>query len=148
MRLLRLFIVAGLLSCWAVTPAASKVPVPAKRQLMGGITADEAAALLAKLQVTQRRLKAGEQLPFELLAGSIASYEMTKSSPRDVFLKVRFDEVWEVQRVPTDNRSWQPYRLAYAPDGLGRLYWDIEVILGFNGEIERVLMVYKPPAPF
>lgn len=148
MQLLRLLIVAGLLSCSAVTPAASKVPVPAKRQLMGGITADEATALIEKLRVTQDRLKAGERLQFELLAGSIASYEMTKASPRDVFLKVRFDEVWEIQRVPTDNQGWQPYRLAYAPDGLGQLYWDIEVILGFNGEIERVLMLYKPPAPF
>jgi hypothetical protein len=32
--------------------------------------------------------------------------------------------------------------------GLGQLYWDIEVVLGFDGNIERVLMIYKPPAPF
>ncbi len=40
------------------------------------------------------------------------------------------------------------YSLAYSPNGLGQLYWEIEVALGFNGDIERVLMTYKPPAPF
>ena len=82
------------------------------------------------------------------MAGSIASYEMTKSSPRDVFPQVPFKEVWDIERVRTDNRLWQPYRLAYSPEGLGQTYWDIEVVLGFSGDIQRVLMTYKPPAPF
>ena len=123
------------------------VPVPAKRQL-SGLTAEEAIALLAKLEDAQRRLKAGQFQPFELLAGSIASYDETKVTPREAFLKVPFQQVWNIERVGTDNPGWQPYKLAYAPNGLGQLYWDIEVVLGFDGNIERVLMVYKPPAPF
>ena len=119
--------------------------VPTKRQLQG-LTIEEAAALLAKLEDAQRRLKAGDLQSFELLAGSIASYDMTKSSPRDVFLRVPFQKVWDIKRVPNEYRH--TYSLAYSPNGLGQLYWEIEVALGFNGNIERVLMTYKPPAPF
>lgn len=121
-------------------------PVPASRQLRG-LGAEEAAALIGKVQEAQRRLRSGEFQPFELLAGAVASSEMTKVSPRDAFLGIRFDEVWDLQKTVTDNPLWQPYRLAYAPDGLGRLYWDIEIVLGINGDIERVMMVYKAPAP-
>ena len=130
---------------WAETPII--VPVPTTRQL-SGLSADEATALIAKVEDAQRRLRAGEFQSFELLAGSIASYGMTEVSPRDAFLQVSFEKVWNVERVGTDNRLWQPYRLAYAPSGLGQLYWDIEVVLGINGDIQRVLMIYKPPAPF
>lgn len=73
---------------------------------------------------------------------------MTEVSPREAFLQVPFKKVWNIERGRTDNSLWQPYRLSYAPNGLGQLYWDIEVVLGFYGDIERVLMIYKPPAPF
>ena len=70
-------------------------------------------ALLGKLEDGQRRLKAGEPQQFELLAGSIASYD--KSSPRDVFLQVPFQKVWNIERVPNE------YRITYSPEGLGQL---------------------------
>ena len=149
MRLWRFVVVAGL-SVHATVASAAPTdfrPVPTTRQLRG-LTAEEATALVGKLEDAQHRLKAGEPQHFELLAGSIASYEMTKSSPRDVFPQVPFKEVWDIERVRTDNRLWQPYRLAYSPEGLGQTYWDIEVVLGFSGDIQRVLMTYKPPAPF
>ena len=93
-------------------------------------------------------MKAGKFESFELLAGSIASYEKSKVPPREAFLQVSFTSVWNVERVRSDNKLWQPYRLAYAPEGLGKRYWDIEVVLGISGNIERVSMTYKPPAPF
>ncbi len=142
--LLGVMVVSSSLSSAAPT---GSVPVPTKRQLRG-LTADEAATLVAKLEDAQRQLRAGKFQPFELIAGSIASYPATKVSPRDAFLQVQFGKVWEIQRGATDNRLWQPYKLAYSPNGLGQLYWDIEVVLGFYGNLERVLMVYKPPAPF
>jgi hypothetical protein len=123
------------------------VPVPSARQLRG-LSAEEAAALIAKVEEAQRRLKAGERLSFELLAGSMASNAMSRLSPRDAFLQVPFRQVWGIERVRTDNALWQPFRLAYAPNGLGQLYWDIEVVLGSDGVLERILMIYKPPAPF
>lgn len=129
------------------TETRSPYPVPQHRQLRG-LSADEATALLAKLTDAQLAMKAGQFQTFELLAGSIASYPMTKVSARDAFLQVQFGKVWQIERGARDNPLWQPYKLAYAPNGLGQLYWDIEVALGFHGDIERVLMIYKPPAPF
>ena len=127
--------------------ATRAVSVPVARQLRG-LSSQEATDLIAKLEDAQRGLKVGEFQSFELLAGSIASYDKTKVSPRDAFLQIPFSRVWEVERVRRDNELWQPYKLAYAPDGLGKLYWDIEVVLGFEGDITRVTMTYKPPAPF
>ena len=141
-----LLVAAGLSSQSAVVSAApgDVLPVPAVRQLRG-LNAEEATALLGKLEDAQLRLKSGEPQYFELLAGSIASYEMTKSSPRDVFLRLPFQKVWNIERVPNEYR--RTYSLAYSPNGLGQLYWEIEVALGFEGNIERVLMNYKPPPP-
>ena len=123
------------------------ISVPPRQQLHG-LDADEAAALIAKVEEAQRQLRAGESLSFELLAGSMASNAMTKVSPREAFLQVPFRRVWKIDRVRTDNRLWQPYKLSYAPSGIGQLYWEIEVVLGSSGDIERVLMIYKIPAPF
>jgi hypothetical protein len=123
------------------------VPVPTTRQL-SGVTIEEATGLITKLEDAQRRLRTGQSQTFELLAGSIASYDMTKVSPRDAFLGVPFGDVWSIERLRTGNRPWRRYKLSYAPNGLGKLYWDIEVALEVDGNIERVLMTYKPPAPF
>jgi hypothetical protein len=124
-------------------------PPPAASVHLRGLSDAEATALISKLQEAQRRLRTGdEKLFFELVAGSLASYEMTKVSPREAFLQVAFEKAWSIERVPTQNRLWQPYKLAYAPNGLGQLYWEIEVVMGFYGQIERVSMIYKPPAPF
>jgi len=120
---------------------------PTRIQLRG-LDAEEAADLIVKLQDAQAKLQVGKFQSFELLSRSIASYDATKTSPRDVFLEVPFDEVWDIEKVPAETRLWQPFNLAYAPNGLGKLYWEIEVVLGFSGGLERVTMTYKPPAPF
>ena len=130
---------------WAQT--SDTRPVPTTRQL-SGLNAEEASALVAQLENAQRQLRAGEFQGFELVAGSIASYDAARITPRDAFLQVRFNEVWAITRGRTDNRLWRPYRLSYSPNGLGRLYWDIEVALGINGNLQRVLMIYQAPAPF
>ena len=112
------------------------------------IGADEAAALIETLRDLQRRLRAGETLTFELLSGAPASYPTTETSPRAAFLALPLDNVFSVERVPTDNRLWRPHRLVIAPDGPGRLIWNVEVVLGITGNIERVQMVHRPPPPF
>jgi hypothetical protein len=149
MRKLHLYLIVGLIVSSAATSAKSfnLQQVLETRQLRG-LTAEEATSLIANLTEAQRLLRAGEPVTFELLSGSVASYAMTEVAPRDAFLTVPFEEVWEIERLRTDTPLWRPYRLAYAPDGVGKLYWDVEVILGFSGNIERVQMVYKPPAPF
>lgn len=123
------------------------MPVPANQQLRG-LDAGEARALITILHDAQAKLQAGEFQSFELLSGSIAGYEMIDVAPRDAFLQVRFEQAWNVERIPDGNQAGQLFELAYAPQGLGQLYWEIEVLLGSEGELERVSMTYKPPAPF
>ncbi len=125
----------------------SAVPVPTKVQLLG-LSADEATSLVAILQDAQRQLRAGKFQHFALLSGSTASYDETRLSPRDAFLRLPFDRVWHIERIRHDSRALQTHRLYYAPNGLGQLYWDIEVMLGLEGGIERVVMTYRAPAPF
>lgn len=115
----------------------------------------EAADLIRLLKQAQAQLESGKLLYFELLSGGVASSPMTKVSPREVFTKMRFDEATVIERVRTENRLWQPYKLSYAtasrgiaPMGSVEFVWDMEVVRGFTGRIERVQMVAKPPAPF
>jgi hypothetical protein len=142
-----------LLLCLTAQPGTSSaqsngtLPPPPARQVRG-LSNEEAKDLLARLEKAQRRLRSGETQSFALLAGSMASHPMANVSPRDAFLSIPFRKVWNIERLPSDNRLWQPYRLSYAPNGLGQLFWEIEIALGFNGDLERVLMNYKPPAPF
>lgn len=149
MRIWHIALIIGLAGQSAIGGAQARqaAPAPSTRQLTG-LSPQDAVSLIAKLEEAQRNLEAGKFESFELLAGSIASYDEAKVSPRDVFLKVPFKSVWSVERVRSDNELWQPYRLAYAPDGLGKRYWEIEVVLGIDGDIQRVSMTNKPPAPF
>lgn len=123
------------------------IPVPASRQLLG-VSSQTADSLIAKLQDRQRALKAGTAPNFMLLSGAGASSEAARMTPREAFLAIPFDKVWRIELDRTGTRSWQPYRLAYAPNGLGQLYWEIEVTLDFRGAIAKVELTYRPPAPF
>ena len=102
----------------------------------------------AKVADAQARLKNGEKAYFELLSGAPASYPMTRTAPRDAFLNLPLANTFSVERKATDNKLWQPYRIIVLPDGPGKLLWDVEVVLGINGQIERIAMLYRPPAPF
>lgn len=126
--------------------AASPEPVLVERQLRG-LSAEEADNLISKLKAAQGKLSEGEFQSFALLSGSIASSEAALIPPREAFLNVRFSDVWRIERLDSDTRLWNPYRLSYAPNGLGQFYWDVEVILGINGNIEKVAMLYRSPAP-
>lgn len=126
-------------------PASTKVDVQPQ---LHGLTAEEAAALLATVADAQLKLKNNEQIVFDLLSGAPAFYPMARTAPRDAFLRLPLDKTWRVERKASDNKLWQPYRLIVMPDGPGKLLWDVEVILGVNGQIERIEMLYRPPAPF
>ena len=113
-----------------------------------GLSSAEAEALIRNLQQLQTRLRNGKDLFFELLSGAPASYPMTTVSPREAFLRMPFESAVSIERVQTTNQLWQPYKLFFAPNGPGQSVWDVEVVLGFHGQVERVQMIYKPPAPF
>jgi hypothetical protein len=112
-----------------------------------GLSSAEAEVLIAKLRELQSRLRGGEAVFFQLLSGAPASYPMTTVSPRDAFLGLTFDDIESIERMQTGNRLWQPFKLVLTPNGPGRLFWDVEVVLGFYGQVERVEMMYRPPAP-
>lgn len=126
-------------------PAPAKVERPTR---LRGLTQAEASALIKKLQEAQAGLARGEKIYFDLLAGAPAAYDMTTVSPRKAFLDMAFEKPANIERVNTGNPLWKPHRLEYWPMGPGQLVWDVEVVLGFNGNIERVEMFYRPPHPF
>lgn len=133
----------------APTAAAEPPPTtPAAAPQLRGLNAEDAAALIAKVADAQARLKNKESATFELLSGAPASYPMARVSPRDAFLRLPLGKTFSVERKATDNKLWQPHRITILPDGPGKLLWDVEVVLGFYGNIERIEMIYRPPAPF
>ena len=146
-RAILMIMLAASSACVATAQADGERPRSASPSLRG-LSAAEADELIDKLQDLQRRLRRGENLVFELLSGAPAFYPMTTVSPREAFLRMNFDEAGFIERVQTDNRLWQPYRLVFAPNGPGRTIWDVEVVLGINGDAERVTMIYRPPPPF
>ncbi len=132
-------------------PGALAQPAPANvaaQPQLRGLTAEDAAALIAKVADAQSKLKNNEQAVFELLSGASASYPMTRTTPRDAFLGLPLAKIFSVERKTSTNKLWQPYRIIVLPDGAGKLLWDVEVVLGINGQIERIEMLYRPPAPF
>jgi hypothetical protein len=134
-----------------LAPATLAQPAPTKiaaQPQLRGLTAEEAAALIAKVADAQTKVKNKEQVVFELLSGAPALYPMTRTAPRDAFLRLPLAKTFSVERKATDNKLWQPYRIIVLPDGPGKLLWDVEVVLGINGQIERIEMLYRPPAPF
>lgn len=123
---------------------------PTTRQL-DGIDKQHADALIAQLVTAQDALRAGKFETFELLAGAPASYDESTIPPRTAFLRTHFDQVWEIRRLTSTPGSDDPrrtYALAYAPNGLGKAYWNIVVNLGFSGDLIAVTMRYQAPAPF
>lgn len=93
-------------------------------------------------------MKAEEPVVFALLSGAPASYPMTRTAPRDALLGLPLTKIFSIERKAIDNKLWQPYRIIVLPDGPGKLLWDVEVVLGFNDRIERIELLYRPPAPF
>ena len=115
--------------------------------LHDGIERAEAQALIERLAAGQRSLSDGTAY-FDLLSGAPASYSTNEISPRDAFLALDWSDVRFVKRFETGNRFQKGYRLSVMPEGLGQLFWEVTVILGAEGDLERVEMYYRPPAPF
>jgi hypothetical protein len=143
------FALAAIALVLPAAPVSGQTPSqPAYEARPQALTADEKADLIARIQEAQASLRSGAPIYFQLLSGAPAAYPMTTTSPRDAFLNARFDEPFSIVRQPPANPSWKPYRLTLTPNGVGNNVWDVEVVLGFNGQIERVEMFYRPPHPF
>jgi len=145
--LIRALAIAAVVMAGAPAWAAPPAPTAAEARL-GGLDREAADALIGKLKAAQDALRGGGQLYFGLLSGAPAAYPQATLSPRDVFLKADFDRPFEISKPPSDNRLWVPYKIALQPDGPGRIVCDVEVVLGINGQIERVTLYHHPPHPF
>jgi len=145
---LALVIAADSAAAQAGARAEIQAPSAPLKRYLRGVTDQQADELIAKLKEDQKQLKEGKDLYFELLSGAPASYEMNNVAPRAAFLAADFGRIWEVEHKDSGNPLWQPYRLSVIHTALGEPYWDVEVALGFYGQIEQVKMFYRPPAPF
>ncbi len=140
----------ALMVCLPLAEGAAALPAGASAAAtprLTGLTAEEAQALIAQLANLQRRLRAGEPVVFRLLSGAPASYPMTNVAPREAFLALRFQSAFSIERLRTDNRLRQPFKLTIV-EGPNRPIWNVEVVLGLNGDVERVELLYEPAAPF
>lgn len=115
-------------------------------QLRGDLTPTDAARIVAVVKAAQEKLRRGENVYFELLSGAPASYEQTKIAPRDVFLALSFETPFSIENRSTGNRPWQPYRFEIT--GERSLVWQVDVVLGISGNLERVEILARPPHPF
>ncbi|MGR4864060.1 hypothetical protein [Caulobacter sp. LARHSG274] len=113
-----------------------------------GVTRQAAEDLIGKLETAQKDLRQRNDLTFALLSGAPAFYKQARLSPRDAFLDISFARPFSLKKLPADNANWMPYRIEILPDGPGRIVCDVDVILGFNGQIERVQLYYRQPDPF
>ncbi len=115
-------------------------------QLRGDLTQADAAKIIAVVKAAQENLRRGENLSFELLSGAPAFYEQTKIAPRDAFLALSFETPFSIENRSTGNRLWRPYRFEIV--GERSLVWQVDVVLGINGNLERVEILARPPHPF
>jgi hypothetical protein len=115
-------------------------------QLRGNLTQADAAMVIATVKDAQERLRRDEKLYFQLLSGAPASYAQTLITPRDAFLALSFDAPFSMENKSTGNRLWQPYRFEIV--GEQSLVWQVDVVLGFNNQLERVEILARPPHPF
>jgi hypothetical protein len=144
-----LLLVALAIAPTGLVPArAGTAPPPGVSAQLRDISPAEANRLISRLQELQRQLRAGEELSFELLSGAPASYPMTDVSPRQAFLQMVFDRPFRVERARASGPLWRPFRMVLLPNGPGQLIWEVEVVLGANDRVERVQMIYRPPAPY
>ena len=147
----RLCVAVALISLgMATTPVRAQEPAHATQPYetrLEGLAADEATALIDSLQQAQNSLRRGDQLYFELLSGAPAAYPMTNTSPREAFLSADFSHPFQVRRLPSAGTP-KVYRVILAPNGLGKLLWDVSVAFGYSGQLDRFEMVYRPPRPY
>ncbi|WP_267395712.1 MULTISPECIES: hypothetical protein [unclassified Sphingomonas] len=127
-----------------IAPALAPQPQTAH---YNAITSADAAILIAKLKNAQIRIKAGENLTFELVAGAPAFYPATEVAPRRSFLAMDFGRPYAVEQLPSTG-LWQHYELTYFPPGPDTLMWKVNVTTGQLAELVRVEMLYKAPPPF
>jgi hypothetical protein len=144
-QLLRALIVATALVVVNL-PLQASAQTATVTQLRGRLTQADADKVIAAVKDGQAKLRRGESVVFELLSGAPASYDEARITPRDVFLALSFDTPFSIENRSTGNKLWQPYR--FELKGERSLVWQVDVVLGFYDNLERVEILARPPHPF
>ncbi|MEL7728064.1 hypothetical protein AAG612_00830 [Citromicrobium bathyomarinum] len=87
---------AWVLGAPGVLHAQSQPAAPA--QHLRSIDAAEASRVLDALRQEQAKLREGKKTYFDLSSGAPASYEQKRNGPRDAFVALDLDDVWQIER--------------------------------------------------
>ena len=71
--------------------------------------------------------------------------------PRDAFVALDLDHVWQIERTSRDGAVFPTYQLTLIPDGHNAPIWTLDVTMTWPRDVVRIIevdMFYGPPAPF
>ena len=141
------------LACGLGVPGAlhaqSQPAAPA--QHLRSIPADETSWVLDALRQEQAKLRDGRNTYFDLSSGAPASYDQNRIGPRDAFVALDLDDVWQIERKSRDGEVFPRYQLTLMPDGHNAPIWTVDVTMTWPRDVMRIIevaMFYGPPAPF
>ncbi len=107
--------------------------------------------MLDALRAEQAKLRDGEKAFFHLSSGAPASYDQNRIGPRDAFVALDLDDVWQIERTSRDGAVFPTYRLTLIPDGQNAPIWTLDVTMTWPRDVVRIIevtMFYGPPGPF
>ena len=85
--------------------------------------------MLDALRREQARLRDGRKAYFDLSSGAPASYDQNRIGPRDAFVALDLDDVWQIERKSRDGEVFPRYQLTLMPDGHNAPIWTVDVTM-------------------
>ena len=149
LRFLTIAALAGALAAPGMLHAQSQPERPAEH--LRSLDADEASRMLDALRSEQTRLRNGEKAFFDLSSGAPASYDQNRIGPRDAFVDLDLDHVWQIERKSPEGETFPLYELTIIPNGHNAPIWTVEVRMTWPKDVTRIIavrMFYGPPPPF
>ena len=140
---------AGMLGAPGLLQAQSQPDAPA--QHLRALDAAEASRVLDTLRQEQAKLRNGQKTFFHLSSGAPASYDQNRIAPRDAFLALDLDHVWQIERKSPDGEVFPLYEITVIPNGHNAPIWKVDVQMTWANDVARIIevrMFYGPPAPF
>lgn len=108
----------------------------------------EALEALSRLAQFQQSVREGRVSRVELLAGGAASSTATLQSARDLLDMLPLDKALFAEKLPQGEFGRERYRFSVFPDGLGQIFWQVDLVMASDTEIARVTVLRKIPAPY
>jgi|GEM_PF-1558366 len=119
-------------------------------QHLRSLDAAEAIRMLDALRAEQAKLRDGGKAFFHLSSGAPASYDQNRIGPRDAFVALDLEHVWQIARTSREGAVFPTYQLTLIPDGHNAPIWTLDVTMTWPRDVVRIIavdMFYGPPAP-